>query len=610
MKDGIMDDTFTSAPSQVVAGLDDKHHVPLHPTGEVIPSGTYENGHVIPTEEEMATLPRIAGKMPWTAYLLCGVEFAERASYYGCKQVFKNFIRGKLPVNGNGAGAVTSRSPSNASAGALGKGTVIASAMTDAFTFLAYGLPIFGGWLADKHLGRFKTICIGVAVCGVAHVIMIIAAIPKLIQNGTAIGPFALSLYMLAVGAALFKPNIAPTVLDQSPHRKHHVVVQKDGSKAIIDPEATSESIMLWFYLLINIGAFVGVATAYLARFVGFWAAYLVPGIIYFMLPVFLIWVNKALVKKPPGGTALEDFVYVNYLALRKAGIRGIGRKGYWDRVKPSVLAAAGDTKVYRYDDRFVEDVRRTMAACAIFLFFPIQQINDGGLGAAANAQSASLTNNGVPNDVLDNLNPLAIIVLIPIMNHIVYPGLRKMGIRFGPISRMTFGFLIASIGASSYAVIQYKIYETSPCGYDASTCDIDPLVSPLSLWLYAIPTAVTACSEVFINVTAYGLAYSRAPEHMKGFVMSLSLFMTAISTAISLATANAIQDPYLIWCFAAPSVIGFIAAPIFYFLFRHLDSEDFFLEEDAHPPTSDIESERNYDDKKVTGVSELPAKA
>ena len=248
------------------------------------------------------------------------------------------------------------------------------------------------------------------------------------------------------------------------------------------------------------------------------------------------------------------------------------------------------------------------MAACAIFLFFPIQQINDGGLGAAANAQSASLTNNGVPNDVLDNLNPLAIILLIPIMNHLVYPGLRKMGIRFGPISRMTFGFLIASIGASSYAVIQYKIYETSPCGYAASTCEIEPLVSPLSLWLYAIPTAVTACSEVFINVTAYGLAYSRAPEHMKGFVMSLSLFMTAISTAISLATAEAIQDPYLIWCFAAPSVIGFIAAPVFYFLFRHLDNEDFFLEEDALPPSSDVESERNYDDKKVTGVTETPA--
>jgi hypothetical protein len=40
---------------------------------------------------------------------------------------------------------------------------------------------------------------------------------------------------MLAVGAAMFKPNIAPTVLD------------KDGSKVIVDPEASSESVMLWF---------------------------------------------------------------------------------------------------------------------------------------------------------------------------------------------------------------------------------------------------------------------------------------------------------------------------------------------------------------------------
>jgi hypothetical protein len=45
----------------------------------------------------------------------------------------------------------------------------------------------------------------------------------------------SLSLYMLAVGAAIFKPNIAPTVLD------------KDGSKVIVDPEASSESVMLWF---------------------------------------------------------------------------------------------------------------------------------------------------------------------------------------------------------------------------------------------------------------------------------------------------------------------------------------------------------------------------
>jgi hypothetical protein len=79
---------------------------------------------------------------------------------------------------------------------------------------------------------------------------MIISAIPSIIQSGYAIEPFALSLYMLAVGAAMFKPNIAPTVLDQNPHKKPHVITNKDGSKAIVDPEATSESVMLWYVQL------------------------------------------------------------------------------------------------------------------------------------------------------------------------------------------------------------------------------------------------------------------------------------------------------------------------------------------------------------------------
>jgi hypothetical protein len=130
----VMDDTFTTAPAPVVAFLDGKHSVEIVPHHEY----GYAPGQVVPTDEELETLPRVAGSMPWTSYLLCGVEFAERASYYGCKQVFKNFIRAPLPEGGNGAGAPPRGSQH--SAGALGKGTVIASAMSDAFTFLAYAL--------------------------------------------------------------------------------------------------------------------------------------------------------------------------------------------------------------------------------------------------------------------------------------------------------------------------------------------------------------------------------------------------------------------------------------------------------------------------------------
>lgn len=40
-----------------------------------------------PTEEEWATLPRVAGSIPWQAWTVAFVEFAERFSYYGTSAV-------------------------------------------------------------------------------------------------------------------------------------------------------------------------------------------------------------------------------------------------------------------------------------------------------------------------------------------------------------------------------------------------------------------------------------------------------------------------------------------------------------------------------------------
>ena len=62
----------------------------------------------------------------------------------------------------NNVGAVAKGAAGlNQSAGALGLGSVDASALVNLFTFLAYDIPIFGGIVADTKWGRFKTICIG-----------------------------------------------------------------------------------------------------------------------------------------------------------------------------------------------------------------------------------------------------------------------------------------------------------------------------------------------------------------------------------------------------------------------------------------------------------------
>jgi len=157
-----------------------------------------------PTDEELKTLRRVPGPMPLVAYVICFVEFAERASYYGVQQLIGNFGNRPMPAGGNGWGAPPKGTQETA--GALGLGAVKANAVSQSFSMMVYVLPIFFGWLADTRTGRFKVICYGVLVFGVAHVLMVVSASKPLLADGSAKIPYLLSLYILAVGAGKFVP--------------------------------------------------------------------------------------------------------------------------------------------------------------------------------------------------------------------------------------------------------------------------------------------------------------------------------------------------------------------------------------------------------------------
>lgn len=197
---------------------------------------------------------------------------------------------------------------------------------------------------------------------------MVCGAIPSVLQAGTANAeaPFFLSFFLLAIGAGIFKPNIAPTILDQYRHQKAYTKVLPSGEKVVVDPESTVQRIMLIFYALINIGAFFAIATTYSEKYVGYWLAFLTPGIIYFMLPFLLWFLNNKLVKYPPDGTVLNNVAKILWMAIK--GNKGnFFKKGFWDAAKPSYLRERGITtfrgKPLTWNDKSVDDVRRTMVA-------------------------------------------------------------------------------------------------------------------------------------------------------------------------------------------------------------------------------------------------------
>ncbi|GJN73832.1 oligopeptide transporter [Purpureocillium lilacinum] len=576
------DDAVHSTDEKPSIGDGEKHP----PTYDVaILNADYEGK---PTEEELATLRRVPGSLPTVAYLLCAVEFCERASYYGCAQIWTNYINRPLPKGGNGYGAVPSGS--QATQGALGLGEQVANATSQSFNLLAYCLPLFVGYLADTRFGRYNMIFWGVLVCGVGHVLIIAGGAKQLIENGTAKIPFFIGVYILAIGAAMFKPNVSPLLLDQMTTHVPKVVTLKSGERVIQDPEHSTERVMLWFYLLINIGAFMSTATSYSARNVGWWLAFLLPLILYIPLPLLLIWLKPRLVHHKPGGSDLPNLMRVISHCLRNGGIFRIGRRGWWDAAKPSVIAAKGLTPETHYNDAFVEDVKRTMQATGMFCFFPVQFWNDNGIGSSANFLGTMLTGNGVPNDVIGNFNSLSIICLGPVLNYGLYPLLRKSKIRYGPVARITTGFFLSTIAGVGYCVLCYKAYQTSPCGWYGSSdplCVEEGLVSPISLWWEAIPYALGGFSELFINVPAYGIAYSRAPINMRGLVSAINLFNTGIAYIVNLAASAAIVDPHLVWDFGAPAIIGAVVTVFFYFTFRHIDKEEYVLSTNQ---TSEVE--------------------
>ncbi|TGJ81343.1 hypothetical protein E0Z10_g7417 [Xylaria hypoxylon] len=503
-----------------------------------------------PTEEERKTLRKVFDTVPWTAWTLCLVEASERASYYGVKAVFNNFLQFPLPEGGNGAGAVDPNKP-NGHAGALGRRSSDSFRIDSLVHLLGLRYPHLRCLVGGHQVG---------------------GAAPALLQAGKGAAPFLVSFFLLAIGAGIFKPNIAPTLIDQYKYQREYTKVLKSGEKVLVDPETTISHILLIFYAFVNVGAFFSIAVVYIEKYRGFWLAFLAPGIIYFLLPLLL--------------------------AVTKATFFS---KNLWHNVKPSTLAERGT--VVSYSEKDVNDVQRTWEAVQIFLYIPIWNLNDGGVGSVQSNQGAAMTTNGAPNDLLNHFNPLTIIVVSPFLAQFVYPYLQRKGIKFGRIDRMTFGFVLAIISGVIGAIVQYRVYETSPCGYEASTCDD---VSPISIWWQIPNVSLGAISEIFVNVTAYELAYARAPENMRATVVSLFLFMTALSSALGEILIPAINDPTLVWAWAAPAIALFVQTILFVWRHRHVNEEVFMTyKEDFESVHSDKKvdettaGESNVDEKK-----------
>jgi proton-dependent oligopeptide transporter, POT family len=167
--------------------------------------------------------------------------------------------------------------------------------------------------------------------------------------------------------------------------------------------------------------------------------------------PLIMIWGRKRYERREPGGSVLGPALRTFFLAQKGRWsinpvktYKNLHDGTFWENVRPSKFTDETRPKWMTFDDAWVDELRRGFNACAVFCYYPLfwlcykcvnLPLSPGNVPfSCANYFAFSQTNNnlvsqaavmerhGVPNDVITNLNPFALLCFIPINDFIIYP--------------------------------------------------------------------------------------------------------------------------------------------------------------------------------------------
>ncbi|KAJ2441007.1 peptide transporter ptr2, partial [Coemansia sp. RSA 2424] len=468
----------------------------------------------------------------------------------------------------------------NSRPGAIDGGQQMATGLSNFFQFFCYLCPIFGAIIADQWLGKYKTILLFSLVYIVGNLVLTLTALPVSIRAGGALPGLVVAMITIGLGTGGIKANVSPMVAEQYSRFRPFVRRLKNGKEVLVDRELTVQSIFNWFYWAINVGGLSAIATTELEANVDFWAAYLLPTLM-FMVCIVVFWLgrNKYIMSKPTGSIVVKAYRTAraglrNHRVAKKENRLVVGENGkklsWIDYAKPSL---ATDATSMDWDDRFVDELRTAIRSCKIFLCYPIFWLCYGQISNNLISQSGQMNTGNVPNDIMQNIDPLCIIILIPVFDLLIYPGFRRCGLELRPVARITIGFLVAALAMAYAAIVQHLVYITGP--YYRHPAEGENGFNHISAGLQVPAYILIAIAEIFASVTGLEYAYKQAPESMKSIVMSIFLFTNAGGSILAFCFNSIAVNPHLVENFAIVSGLMGAFTALFFVCFRHYDQRD-----------------------------------
>uniref|UniRef100_A0A667HQM1 Solute carrier family 15 member 2 n=1 Tax=Lynx canadensis TaxID=61383 RepID=A0A667HQM1_LYNCA len=371
--------------------------------------------------------PKICGSnYPLSIAFIVVNEFCERFSYYGMKAVLTLYLY-FLHWNED-----------------------TSTSIYHAFSSLCYFTPILGAAIADSWLGKFKTIIYLSLVYVLGHVVKSLGALPILGGQMVHTVLSLIGLSLIALGTGGIKPCVAAFGGDQF-EEKH--------------AEERTRYFSV-FYLSINAGSLISTFITPMLR--GdvqcfgedcYALAFGVPGLLMVIALVVFAMGSKIYRKPPPEGNIVSQVVKCIWFAIsnrfnNRSG--DIPKRQHWL-----------DWAAEKYPKQLIMDVKALTRVLFLYIPLPMFWALLDQQGSRWTLQATRMNGNlGVfvlQPDQMQVLNPLLVLIFIPLFDLVIYRLVSKCGINFSSLRKMAVGMILASLAFAVAAAVELKINRMTP---------------------------------------------------------------------------------------------------------------------------------------------------
>ncbi|NXN02066.1 S15A1 protein, partial [Sylvia borin] len=384
---------------------------------------------------------------PVSIFFIVVNEFCERFSYYGMKAVLTLYFTRFLHWDDN-----------------------FATAIYHTFVALCYLTPILGAIIADSWLGKFKTILYLSIVYAIGQTVLSVGSISDLTDRNQDGSPdnvavnIALSmigLVLIALGTGGIKPCVSAFGGDQFED----------------DQEKQRSTFFSLFYLSINAGSLLStlITPTLRASQCGIHAkqecyplAFGVPAILMAVALVVFVVGSKMYKKvKPQGNIMLEVSKCVGFAIKNRFQHRSkeFPKREHW-------LDWANE----KYDKRLIAQTKMVLRVLFLYIPLPMFWAVFDQQGSRWTLQATAMDGHfgfQIQPDQMQIVNPILIVIMVPVVDSLVYPLIRKCKLNFTPLKKMTVGMFLGSLAFVAAALVQVQIDKTYPVFPEAGQSQI-----------------------------------------------------------------------------------------------------------------------------------------